>query len=219
VTRGASERTTASGYYRGHNVDVQGVAVDTGDTTAVSAAIMGAVATLDNRVYTAARIDDAFGVVDVGMPSVPVFLHNRPLGITDDAGRIFVPNLLSYHQNKIVIDPSVLPPDTEAATVEKVVVPRRRSGVTVDMKVKPAQPSAIVQFVRPEGEPVPVGSVGRLEGAEDEFIVGYDGQAFIPKLGARNSAVIQLPEGSCSASFDYKARPGEQVQITRVLCR
>jgi outer membrane usher protein len=219
VTRGATERTTASGWYQGEKVDVQGLAIDTGRSTYASLSTMGSFAYLGERWHMVSRLDDGFAVVDVGHPGVPVKLHNRKVAETGEDGRAFVTGLMAHQLNKLVIDPTVLPPDTEQSVVEKEVVPKRRSGVLVDMRLKPVQPSALVQFVLAEGEPVPPGSVGRLTGVDGEFIVGYDGQAFIPALGPSNAAIIQIGETTCQATFAYAPRPGEQVQIEKVICR
>jgi outer membrane usher protein len=49
--------------------------------------------------------------------------------------------------------------------------------------------------------------------------VGYDGQAFIRKLGDANRVSIETSGGVCSATFAFAPRPGEQVQIGPVACR
>lgn len=219
VTRGATERTTASGWYQGDKLDVQGLAIDTGRSTYAALSAMGSLAYLGDRWHAVSRLDDGFALVDVGHPGVPIKVHNRKVAETGDDGRAFVTGLLAHQLNKLVIDPTVLPPDTEPSAIETEVVPKRRSGVLVDMRLKPVQPSALVQFVMAEGEPVPPGSVGRLAGVEDEFIVGYDGQAFIPELGPSNAVVIQIGETTCQATFAYTPKPGEQVQIEKVICR
>jgi outer membrane usher protein len=65
---------------------------------------------------------------------------------------------------------------------------------------------------------VPAGARGRIDGG-GEFVVGYDGQAFIRNLGEANRASIETLAGSCSATFAFAARPGEQVRIAPVACR
>ena len=220
VTRGATERISAAATYRASAVDVDVLAVANRSDTWVSATAAGALISFGGDVRAVNRVDDAFAIVDVGAPGIDVLANNRPVGKTGDDGRAFVTGLLPYHANKITIDPTILPPDTEASVTSSNVNPRSRSGVIVDMKVKPAQPSALVQFVLPEGEPVPAGAVGRLaDNDAEEFIVGYDGQAFISRLSENNTAVIQYEDKSCTSTFSFRARPGEQVQVNSVLCK
>lgn len=219
VTRGQTQQIAASGSYRAEWFDVRSQAWSDGQGTSATTTVSGSLLSIGGKTVATNQVPDAFGIVDVGAPDVEVSINNRKVGKTDQDGRLYLPTLLSYSVNKVSIDPTVLPPDTEASVTTTEVNPRQRSGVVVEMKVKPAQPSGLVQFVLAEGEPVPVGASGTLDGQKDPFIVGYDGQAFIEKLSDNNSATIQFDDKACKAQFAFKARPGEQVQINRVLCR
>ena len=52
-----------------------------------TAEIEGSVATLGGGVFFANRIDDAFAVVETGVPGIEVFHENRSVGVTNSAGR------------------------------------------------------------------------------------------------------------------------------------
>ena len=111
-----------------------------------------------------------------------------------------------------------LPVDAEIASTKEMVVPADRAGVMVNFGVRSDTTSALVTFTRPGGEVIPAGAVGRIEGG-DEFVVGYDGQAFVRNLSASNTATIEFVDGTCRANFSFAPRPGEQVQISPVECR
>jgi outer membrane usher protein len=82
----------------------------------------------------------------------------------------------------------------------------------------PPTAAALVTFVLKNGSFVSAGAAGRTAGGA-EFVVGYDGQAFIKNLAAANDAEIEFAGGQCRASFPFAPRPGEQVQIPTIECR
>lgn len=219
MTRGSNEREVAGMTYQGPIVRADAYASRTRQSTFVTAYVTGAIATIDGEVYVASQLDDGFAVVDIGHPGVEVQLDNRPIGKTDSRGRVFVPGLIGHNINQITFDPNVLPADVQPSEIKKHVVPMRGSGVVVDMKVKPAGSSALVEFVTPEGAHVPVGSPVRLAGVDGEFVVGFDGQAFFETLAPRNEATIELEAGSCKAEFPFTPEPGKQVFVEKVICR
>ncbi|WP_221128154.1 hypothetical protein [Rhizobium lentis] len=64
-----------------------------------------------------------------------------------------------------------------------------------------------------------VSEVGKLQSASEEFVIGYDRQAYFRGFGARNSIDINLDDGSkCYAEFSYTPQPGNQVIINDVKC-
>ena len=131
---------------------------------------------------------------------------------------LLIPTLRSYQSNKITIDPANLPVDAEIASTREIVAPADRAGVLVKFDVRTNTTSALVTFVMKNGSFVPAGAAGRLAGGA-EFVVGYDGQAFIKNLAAANDGEIEFAGGQCHASFPFTPRPGEQVQIPAIECR
>ncbi|MER9232535.1 fimbrial biogenesis outer membrane usher protein [Mesorhizobium sp. M0622] len=180
----------------------------------------GAIAVAGGGVFATNRIDDAFAVVEVGAPDVDVQFQNRPVGKTDSRGRILIPGLNSYEPNTISIDPKNLPVDADIPATREIVVPADRSGVVVKFGVSEAPEAALVTLVDSSGVPLEAGLSGRMEGGSEDFIIGYDGQAYIRDLGAENALVIARSDGSsCRAEFFYLPTPGQQVAIKDVTCQ
>lgn len=215
---GASPYREASVSYRSSYGTVQVGANRDRDNSRGLLELRGSIATMGGGVFFSNWIDDSFAVVNVGAPGLEVLHDNRPVGVTDRRGMLLVPTLRSYQKNKITIDPANLPIDAEIESTREIVAPANRSGVLVDFKVRSDTTSALVTFVRADGSFVPAGAAGRIEGG-GEFIVGYDGQAFIRDLAATNTATIEFIDGTCGAHFQFTPRPGEQVQISPVECR
>jgi outer membrane usher protein len=216
-SEGAVVDRSAAGSYRSSVATVQaGVEQSQGTVLRGSAQVDGAVAAMGKGVFVTNRIDDSFAVVDTGTPGVPVLYENRPIGETNGSGKLLIPNLRAYSSNKIAIDPKNLGVNDEIETTEEVVAPADRSGVLVSFKTKTNVQEAVVILVGADGKPLAVGSKGKLGDAD--FVVGYDGRAFVKDLKGANSVTVSLEKGECHASFDYAAAADRQVVIGPVSC-
>jgi outer membrane usher protein len=184
----------------------------------VSGEVEGSVATMGGGVFLANRIDDSFAVVDVGAPGVEVFHENRSVGRTGASGRILVPSLRSHQRNRISVDGSGLPVDAHIAATDEIVVPAQKAGVRLDFGVKTQDNSAVVILHDGHGQPLKPGLRGRIDGAGEAFVVGYDGRTFVRELRSSNTAVVEFAEGECRATFPYAPEPGRQVVIGPVAC-
>jgi outer membrane usher protein len=219
-SEGGIRQRAAAVSYRTPYAQVQAGVQQFNGTSQVTAQADGAIAALGGGVFFANRIDDAFAVVDAGVPGVTVYSENRPVGTTDRSGRLLVPSLQSWQPNEITLDPTNLPVDVDMPETNRKIVPAERSGVVVDFGASEGSQAALVSFRGASGEYVPAGSSGRLEEAGEAFVVGYDGAAYIRGLGASNTAVITTPDGmACQAKFTYRPTPGTQVQLRDVVCR
>jgi len=218
-SEGAVAARSAAASYRSSVATVQaGVEQSQRNVVRGVAQVDGAVAAMGKGVFATNRIEDSFAVVDVGTPGVPVLYENRPVGETNGSGKLLVPNLRAYGSNKISIDPKGLGVNDEIETTESVVAPADRSGVLVGFKTKTNVPAAVVILVGPNGKPLAVGSRGKLDGNDAEFVVGYDGRAFVKDLKGANNVTVSLEKGECHASFDYTAASDRQVMIGPVSC-
>ena len=210
---------SAGASYRASFGRLEGTASYASGRYRATAEIDGAIALGSGGVFFTNRIDDAFAVVETGAPDVEVKLENRPVGRTDSAGRLLVPGLNAYQENHLSIDPDNLPLDASVETTARVAIPADRSGAVVSFAVN-ATPAALVTLRTPTGGFVEAGSSGRLDGAAETFIVGYDGEAYVTHLAAQNRLTVISPEGAtCDAEFAFAARPGVQVRVPDVLCR
>jgi outer membrane usher protein len=90
--------------------------------------------------------------------------------------------------------------------------------VLVKFATKSDVQAAVVVLVGPNGKPLPVGSKGKLDDGEADFVVGYDGRAFVKELKSANKVSITLDKGECHAAFDYAASADSQVVIGPISC-
>ncbi|MCR4265402.1 fimbria/pilus outer membrane usher protein [Nitratireductor sp. ZSWI3] len=219
-TEGDRTNRAASASYRSRFARVEAGIEQHGDHFRSFGQIDGAVVAAGGGVFLSNRIDDAFAVVDTGAAGVDVEYENRPIGRTDRGGRLLIPVLRSYEPNKITIDPANLPVDATVGNTMEVVVPADRSGAVVRFGVDTDPRAALVTLRDEQGAFLETGSRGRLDGQSEDFVVGYDGQAFVAGLGSHNRIVIdQASRGRCAAEFDFEPRPGVQITIPDVTCR
>lgn len=219
VVEGEDAMRSAAASYRSQFARFETTVTQYRDDVRATASAEGALAFAGMGVFATQRIHDAFAVVDVGAPDVEVSYQNRPVGVTDRWGRILVPNLHGYRPNAISIDPSNLPVDAQIPATKEVVVPMTGAGVVVGFGVSQDSRAALVAFVDAAGNAIKTGSMGRIEGAKEPFVVGYSGEAFLAELGDSNVATIELANGTtCRAEFAYRPDPGAQVRIEGVVC-
>ena len=179
----------------------------------------GALVWADGALFASDRIDDSFAIVRTGgVADVPVLYENRPLGTTDSDGQLLVPSLLSYQNNHLSVDATKLPLDIDVGQTTTVVRPPDRSGVTVDFRIRKVN-AALLKLQDANGKPVPIGSVAKVEGAEDQP-VGFDGEAYVTGLKPTNRMEVVLPNGTkCAVQFDYVPVEGDIPVIGPLRCQ
>ena len=104
-------------------------------------------------------------------------------------------------------------PETEA-----IVVPREMSGVVVDFGVDTSQVAALVILTDEKGNYLPESSEVRLAGADEPFIMGYDGQVYLTGIGPENKVTVKAGGNQCQASFSYKPGSEDQSIIGPLQC-
>lgn len=179
----------------------------------------GAIAITEDGLFVSRRINDAFAVVDAGAADVEVRVENRAVGRTDQSGKLLVTGLHAYQKNKITIDPNSLPVNAQIPTTKIDAVPADRSGMSVRFSVESAPHSALVEFLKADRSVVGAGHSGRLIHNNATFVVGYDGQAFVEGLTARNAVEIDLGDRTCRAEFPFAPDAATQVLVRGVVCQ
>lgn len=215
---GGNDIASVSGSYRGSVARVAAGVDQFNRTTQAYAQIDGSIALAGGDVFVGNRIDDAFAVVDAGAPGVDILLENRPIGQTNRRGKILLPNLRSYDVNNITLDPSNLPVDARIDRTKQRITPAERAGAVVDFKVETGGQVALVTLKDGTGEFIETGSTGKIDGKRD-FIVGYDGQAYLDNIGKTHRLSITQPtKGECEAQITVP--PAARTRATlEAICR
>lgn len=216
---GEEHRLAASGQYVTSRNFISGNAYHQDGFNSANVGMDGALVVADGALFLSRRINSSFSVVDAGAPDVEVYSQNRLVGKTGKSGKILVPNIGPYQKNTIRIEADDLPLDAEIPETETQTVVARNSGSVVRFGVKRQTNSALVEFKLSDGSFAPPGSVLKLNGGEEEFIIGFDGQAYLSGLSAQNTTVLELEESNCVANFVYSAVESGQTFIEGVICQ
>ncbi len=164
----------------------------------------GSIVYMDGQLLAARPIYDGFALVSTrGVADVPVLRENRLLGQTNERGYLLVPDLPSYRTSRIAIDQLPLPVDVSLGTDRLLANPRELSGVLVEFPLGRYQ-GAVATLVDEQRRPLPVGSRATLAATGESFVVGYDGQVFLPHLQPRNRLEVTTGEGTCVAEVVFQ---------------
>lgn len=204
--------------YRFGRATIEGGISDSAGGGSGFADLRGAVVSMDYRRWPLFTnpVYDGFALVDTGVPDVGVLHENRPVGHSNSDGLLLIPNLTSQSRNHIAIDARDVPLDADVESVREVAVPLDRAGVLVRFPVARAD-NLRVGLTLGDGTPVPLGATVTLNGG-DSFVVGYDGEAYVKHVAARNVLLARWDEGACEAEFEYRAVPGAPRRLASLKC-
>jgi len=216
---GADAQLLAEGELLGRWGRVSGGVDRSAGQMAGRAGVSGALVLAGGGLFASDRIFDSFAVVSTGdIAGVPVLYANRPVGATNARGKLLVPSLLSYQNNRLSLDATGLPADIEVGRTAVLVRPADRSGVMVDFGVRRVAAALLTLHDR-TGQPLPLGAVVKVEGAQAEP-VGYDGEAYVTGLKPKNRANVVFRDGTtCRVVFDFKPVKGDIPLIGPLACQ
>ena len=159
----------------------------------------GGIAWIGGHGFLTRRINDAFALVSSGgVPGVPVFYENRAAGMTDAHGFLLLPDLRGWQRNRISIDPDVLTGSYRLPPLEQTFTPADGGGFRASFTLSPVHPASAVLHDG-HGAPVPAGSRGAIEGSEDVFVVGFDGEAYLEN--AVQGAILKVDLGDATCTY------------------
>ncbi len=115
----------------------------------------GAIVMADGGVFASRRIDDAFAIVDAGLPDVEVLLQNQSAGRTGASGKLLVRFFFPMRKTSCPSLSRTLPLGAEVTENERLAIPSSGSGILVDFGVKTDTRSALVEFRDASGAYVP----------------------------------------------------------------
>lgn len=168
----------------------------------------GALILMGGTVQPARRVIDSFALVSTdGRAGVPVLNHNNEIGRTDSGGFMVVPDLNSYQQNRIDIDPLELPANAAVDSFSQTLVPQARAGVVARFGMR-QQAAASVVLADEQGRPLPVGARVVHRESGEVGVVGYDSMTFLTQLVAQNHLDVQGDGIACSAEVAFTP-PGD----------
>jgi outer membrane usher protein len=169
--------------WRGDYSDLSASVYRSGGRKQYTGEVAGALILMEKDFYMSRTVVDSFALVDAGQRDVPVLIGNQLVGETNVNGKLLVPDLYSYLENRVAIDPAQLPANASIDSIEQKVVPRRKGGVHLRFPLVFSQ-SAIIEAYLPDQKPLPVGAVLNAANYERDYVVGWNGEVYIEDLSA-----------------------------------
>lgn len=185
----------------------------------VTATMDGALIIAGGGIFFVNRVSDAFAIVKGGGADMPVLLNGRQVATTNQSGHAFVPDLQSYQNNTLTIDPTNLAADLQPEETQVIVMPAYSSGVTVDFGTYKINGATVIVHDA-AGNALPLGSEVIQDDSQKTSVMGYDGRVWLTNLSSQNSLTITMPDGlgSCHANFSYQEKSGGLPEIDGVTC-
>lgn len=185
--------------------------------TGVRLSTAGGIGTMEGDIFVSPKLDQSFGIVKVGeYPNVRVYADNQLVGRTNVRGKLVVPRLRPYDENKLRIELADLPFDAEVSRDARVVRPFGRHGVEVDFEVH-ASTAALVRVLLEDGTPLPSGSLVTLQGHRSEFISAPGGEVYLTGLSAINTVGASWNGGNCRFMLPWE-KAGPQPNVGEFRC-
>ncbi|MEO4162136.1 fimbria/pilus outer membrane usher protein [Acinetobacter pittii] len=189
-----------------------------GDNDQVALSATGSLVAAAGRIFAANEIGDGYAVVTNAGPQSQILNGGVNLGTTDKSGRFLIANLRPYMSHHIYLDPSYLPLEWEVSSTNQTAFVGYRQGTLVDFGAHKVI-SGLVKLVDQNNSPLMPGYTVRINGQQDGM-VGYDGEVFIPNLLKQNKLEVDLLDhGSCQVDFAYKNTQYSTKKLGPYVCR
>ncbi|AUM25888.1 fimbrial protein [Acinetobacter pittii] len=189
-----------------------------GDNDQVAVSATGSLVAAAGRIFAANEIGDGYAVVINAGPQSQILNGGVNLGATDKSGRFLIANLRPYMSHHIYLDPSYLPLEWEVNSTNQTVFVGYRQGTLVDFGAHQVI-SGLVKLVDQNNSPLMPGYTVRINGQQNGM-VGYDGEVFIPNLLKQNTLEVDLLDhGSCQVDFAYENKQYSAKKLGPYVCR
>ncbi|QIT17560.1 fimbrial biogenesis outer membrane usher protein [Acinetobacter pittii] len=189
-----------------------------GDNDQVALSATGSLVAAAGRIFAANEIGDGYAVVTNAGPQSQILNGGVNLGATDKSGRFLIANLRPYMSHHIYLDPSYLPLEWEVSSTNQTAFVGYRQGTLVDFGAHQVI-SGLVKLVDQNNSPLMPGYTVRINGQQNGM-VGYDGEVFIPNLLKQNKLEVDLLDhGSCQVDFAYKNKQYSAKKLGPYVCR
>lgn len=170
----------------------------------------GSAVWLGGRGYLAREIRDSFAVVQTnGFAGVNVYLENSQVGVTGEDGKLLVPGLRPYQENRLRIRAEDIPFGAEVDTLELTVAPYFQTGSVVEFPVREST-NVIARLRLDDGMAVPEGAIARVPETGQSVPIGLDGTLYLSGVSGSVSVEVSWGEESCRVDLPQGA-PGKPI--------
>lgn len=183
----------------------------------------GGIGYIDMSLFFSRPITDSFAKVKVdGLEGVRVYHYRNEIGTTDGNGNVILPNLQSFHFNRIDIESKDIPINYSITLLTKHISPPYRSGSLVAFDVRKVQAVTGTVFTTEEERKVPVDSAVMLIQTGDrtmEGLIGRDGEFYVENISpGKYPAKIYYRGEACTFDIEVPASEKMFIDVGEVTC-
>ena len=161
-------------------------------------------------------VDDSFGIVLAeGLEGAAVLLNNSPITTVGSSGRAVIPNLASYGENRIALDPGSVPVDVSLTGTTGLISPSAWSGSCISYDSANVQALIGRLAVRRDGSWLPIEYhevTMQVGDRQISFITGSDGEFYLENVLPPEPASDGSDPRSCSAAAERMAKGGNVIR-------
>ena len=146
--------------------------------------IASSITFMDGGVYLAEPVNTSLALVKAPeLPNTTVYYNNQNAGKTDQAGKILIPNLSPFTNNKIALSVTHIPINMSIQKTELNIVPGYLNAIEAKFAIKKIK-SVVIELVDAKGEPLPMGSEAVLNeiNKNNAYLVGYGGVLYLEDI-------------------------------------
>ncbi|MGM3273877.1 fimbria/pilus outer membrane usher protein [Ralstonia sp. 24A2] len=169
----------------------------------LSLSASGGVVVHGDGVAFSQQMGDTVGIVHV--PDAPGAGVGNGIGVKTDArGYAVVPYLSPYRRNEVTIDPKGLPLDVELKSASVTTVPTAGAVVRVVVPTSSGR-TALIEAVRPDGQPLPFGVDVTNEAGEVIGVVGQASRLWVRGVEERGRLFVRWGEEAtqqCAVNYN-----------------
>ena len=185
--------------------------------------IAGSMAFIDNDYFLARPIYDSFGLVKVDdLDNIRVYYGNELVDKTD-GGKLIIPNLTSYADNRISIEPLDVPIERSLKETHQVVTPKFRTGSVASFEVDRFQGFSGTILIRQDGISKPAEYADLMfnyKGLVSETVIGRNGEFYFENLAVGNhQATITLKGEKCRFVITVPPSQETMVELGQHVCQ
>ncbi len=171
--------------YRSHYGNYEAYVHDSGD---YNASIAGGIGYIDGDTFFTRPVLDSFAKIKVGdLAGVRIYRFGRPVAVTGAEGTALLPEMQSFHDNRISIEQDDVPLDYQYSELTRYVNPGYKSGVVLVFDVHRFQ-AVTGRIVRRHGERAADVEYGLLQVGEGEAVLesplSEQGEFYLEDIGA-----------------------------------
>ena len=185
------------------------------DQRGVSGAVgvSGAIGVAEGRVFASRRIDDAFIIVDVGIPDLPVLLDNREVARTNASGWAIVTEGRAHQANSVGVDTSALPIEYSMPRDQQMVVPASKAGALARFDISDGGVAIPVRDA--QGNTLPAGVSVRVSTQRLPTAITSRSEVFLERSDRPAEITVEWADQRCQFSYNPQNEPQGGYRCTK----